>query len=375
MRRLLLLLLPALLISACTAPPPEQPPVRPSQELVPTPQDRFQAVSWAELPGWGEDEVEKAWPALLQSCRVLKKKADWKTVCELASVTPAADARAFIEAYFHPWRILPPDGEDTGLVTGYYEPVLSGSRTPDARFRYPVLSRPSDLIVGDGGERLRRKNGHTLPYFNRGEIEAGAIATTPAIVWVDDPVALFFLQVQGSGKIRLPNGNTIRVGFADHNGQPYRSIGRYLIDHGELTLDQASMDGIKAWVAAHPDRAANLFAQNPRYIFFRELPTADGPIGSQGVPLVAERSVAVDPSFLPLGAPIFLATTRPNSGEPLCRLVLAQDTGSAIHGPLRIDFFWGEGDDAGRNAGAMKQRGKLWLVWPKGAPLPRPSEH
>ncbi len=200
------------------------------------------------------------------------------------------------------------------------------------------------------------------------------------LLWLDDPVEAFFVQVQGSGRVQFPDGSGVRIGYADQNGLPYRSIGRVLIDRGELTLETASMQGIKAWGRQHPDRLPALLDENPSYVFFREVAAhansadsgIDGPIGAIGVPLAAGRAIAVDPRFLPLGAPIFLATTEPLSNVPLRRLVLAQDTGGAIRGALRVDFFWGSGDDAGRSAGRMNQTGSMWLLWPKGVPPPVP---
>ncbi|MGB8436707.1 MAG: MltA domain-containing protein, partial [Burkholderiales bacterium] len=202
------------------------------------------------------------------------------------------------------------------------------------------------------------------------------------IVWVDDPIEAFFLQIQGSGRVRLPSGETLRIGYADQNGHPYASIGRYLVEQGELTLDEASMQGIQAWARAHTARVADLLNQNPSYVFFRELPPNDvgrggggtaeyvGPIGALGVPLTAERSIAVDRRYVPLGAPVYLATTRPNSDEPLERLMIAQDTGGAIRGPVRADFFWGTGREAGRLAGRMRQTGSMWVLLPNGYPVP-----
>jgi membrane-bound lytic murein transglycosylase A len=215
-----------------------------------------------------------------------------------------------------------------------------------------------------------------LPYWSRAEIEAGhARLLGRELVWVDDPVEAFFVHIQGSARIELADRSTVRVGYADQNGHPYRSIGRVLIERGELTLEQASMQGIKAWGRQHPDKLPSLLDENPSYVFFREIATnpdnaIDGPIGALGVPLAAGRAVAVDPRFLPLGAALFLATTYPLSDAPLQRLVLAQDTGGAIRGALRADFFWGSGDDAGRNAGRMNQPGQIWLLWPKGVAPP-----
>jgi membrane-bound lytic murein transglycosylase A len=179
------------------------------------------------------------------------------------------------------------------------------------------------------------------------------------------------LQIQGSGRVQLADGSMLRVGYADQNGYPYRSIGRYLIEQGELRASEASMQGIQAWARAHPARVVALLDQNPSYVFFRELPNQDGgPLGALGVPLSNERSIAVDPRFIPLGAPVFLSTTRPNSDVPLQRLMFAQDTGGAIRGPVRADFFWGFGATAGREAGRMRQQGDLWVLLPKGYPLP-----
>jgi membrane-bound lytic murein transglycosylase A len=183
---------------------------------------------------------------------------------------------------------------------------------------------------------------------------------------VEDIVDLFFLQIQGSGMVKLDNGEQMHVGYADQNGQPYQSIGKVLIDRGELTSDKASMQGIKDWARRNLDKLRDLLNSNPSYVFFRELPNGlSGPLGAMGVPLAAERSIAVDPRYIPMGAPVFLSTTYPNSGKPLQRLMLAQDTGGAIKGAVRADFFWGAGNEAGRFAGAMKQQGRLWVLLPK----------
>jgi membrane-bound lytic murein transglycosylase A len=215
-----------------------------------------------------------------------------------------------------------------------------------------------------------------VPYWSRAEIDAGqARLSGTELIWLDDPIEAFFVQIQGAARIELADRSSIRVGYADQNGHPYRSIGRVLIERGELTLDKASMQGIKAWARQHPDKLPSLLAENPSYVFFREIATdpvhgIDGPIGALGVPLAAGRVIAVDARFLPLGAPVFLATTYPLSDARLQRLVLAQDTGGAIRGALRADYFWGSGDDAGRNAGRMNQSGRMWLLWPKDAAPP-----
>jgi len=269
---------------------------------------------------------------------------------------------------------------DSGLITGYYEPIIDGSRTPSAAHRYPIFGVPADLVVVDLGAvspetrplRLRgRLDGRRLvPYYSRGEIDARGDFAAPVIAWSGDPVELFFLQVQGSGQVRLESGEHLRVGYADQNGHPYRSLGRHLVERGELVLEQASMQGIKAWAAANPQKLQEALNQNPSYVFFRELPATDGPIGALNIPLHAQRSLAVDRRSVPLGAPVYLATTFPLSEEPLERLMAAHDTGGAIRGVVRADFYWGTGPDAGAQAGRMRQQGRMWLLWPTGEPLP-----
>jgi membrane-bound lytic murein transglycosylase A len=194
------------------------------------------------------------------------------------------------------------------------------------------------------------------------------------IAWARDPVELAFLQIQGSGQIQFPDGSRLRIGFADQNGHPYRSIGRYLVERGEMTLDQASMQNIKAWVAANPHRAREVLNANPSYVFFRErneLGSEEGPIGAMNVPLTAGYSLAVDRRFVPLGAPVYVATNYPLTPDPLERLMVAQDTGGAIRGAVRGDFYWGSGPDAGAQAGRMRNPARMWLLWPRGMPLPR----
>ena len=212
-----------------------------------------------------------------------------------------------------------------------------------------------------------------IPYYERAEIEAeNSPLQGREFAWVDDQIDLFFLQIQGSGMVHLDNGEKMHVGYADQNGQAYQSIGRLLIDKGELTADKASMQGIKDWARSNPNKLRDLLNANPSYVFFRELPAGlPGPIGALGSPILAERVVAIDPRFVPLGAPVFLSTNLPNSNKPLNRLMMAQDTGGAIKGGVRADFFWGAGADAGKAAGSMKQTGKIWVLLPKDFPLPK----
>ena len=289
-------------------------------------------------------------------------------------------ARAFFEQWFEPYQATQEDGNPDGMITGYYEPLLKGDRVRTERARYPLYAVPDDLITVDLASiypelkslRLRGRlvGNKVVPYLSRREIEQSAgngnAFKGKPLAWAEDPVDLFFLQIQGSGRIELPDGSHMWVGYADQNGYPYLSIGRLLVERGELRLDQASMQGIKDWGAKHPDKLPDLLASNPSFVFFRELPAdLPGPLGALGVPLTEGRSIAVDPRFIPLGAPVFLATTQPNSAEPLNRLVMAQDSGGAIKGGVRADFFWGFGDAAGELAGRMKQRGRMWVLLPK----------
>ena len=385
------------LVGSCAVVPGPAPPagsggITPSVAPSETAGVVFQAVPFSALPGWSSDTLSAALPSFAASCHALiaRPESVWRAACAAAPSVAARDdagARTFFEAQFTPYRVITADGSDVGRVTGYYEPLLKGSRVRTDRYRYPLYESPDDLLSVELGEifpalknervRGRLDGKRVVPYWSRAEIEAGkASLSGRALAWVDDPVEAFFLQIQGSGRVELPDRSTVRIGYADQNGYPYRSIGRVLIERGELTLETASMQGIKTWGRQHPDQLPSLLDENPSYVFFREVaadPTTgiDGPIGALGVPLAAGRVIAVDPRFLPLGAPLFLATTQPLSNAPLQRLVLAQDTGGAIRGALRADFFWGTGDDAGRNAGRMNQSGRMWLLWPRAAPPPQ----
>lgn len=379
----------ALLVAGCQAPVPSTPPVAvpvcpppaeivaPVKPLVPS----YVASRWEQLPDWGRLELSQSWAAFQQSCRGLKGKPAWKEVCDHAWQISAADnatLRSFFEANFTPYQLINPDGSELGLITGYYEPRLSGSRTPSERFRYPLYAVPEDLLEVDltevypqlKGMRLRgRVSGKkVVPYYSRADIDAGKPQMKGReLFWVENAVELFFLQIQGSGRIEQPDGSLIKVGYADQNGYPYISVGKKLIEMGELKPEEASMQGIKQWAERNPDKLSALLAQNPSYVFFRELPDSlTAPLGALGVPLTNEYSIAIDPRAVPLGAPVLLSTTRPNSEISLNRLMLAQDTGGAIKGAIRADFFWGYGDQAGALAGKMKQKGRMWIFYPKG---------
>jgi len=403
-----MLLLFSAVFSACTtvAPPPTPPVVPPTPPLVPPlvppvvpppvpppiapAAPTLQPADWSTLDGWQDDNLTQAWPALLNSCRALSARVEWAEVCELAQKLPADNAallRQFFESRFTPYRVVNPDGSETGIVTGYYEPLLRGSRSKQGAYQYPLYAVPDDLITVDlaslypelanlrlRGRVIKTEQGvnKLVPYFSRAEFDGSNAPPDKVLVWVDDAIEAFFLEIQGSGRIKLNSGDgekIIRVNYANQNGHPYKSIGRWLIDQGEMKLENASMQGIKNWVKSHPKRLAELLSQNPSYVFFRELPLTDpneGPLGALGVPLIPERSIAIDPRFIPLGAPVFLSTTQPNNPTPLKRLMHAQDTGGAIRGAVRADFFWGFGNAAGEQAGKMRQQGRMWVLLPKG---------
>lgn len=359
----------------------DQPGAQPGDKPDAPPKPAWTRAEWSQLTTWNQDKPEDAWRAFLASCGTLKRQPPWARVCAEADTTPMLEARAFFERNLTPWRM---SGASSSLITGYYEPLLTGSRTRKAPYLTPLYAAPPDLLtidLGDvrpdlKGQRLRgRLDGNrVVPYYDRAAIDNGqAPVAGRELVYVSDPVEAFFLEVQGSGRIRLDTGETVRLNYANQNGHPYRSIGRYLIDKGELKLEQASMQGIRAWARANPARLNELLHANPSYVFFRESQAdpRNGPLGAMGFPITAERSIAVDPAFVPLGSPMWLVTTYPNTTRPLERLMLAQDTGGAIHGPQRADFFWGFGDDAGREAGRMRQSGELWLLWPNGEEPPR----
>lgn len=393
-------LLACALLASCATPPCRCPDTKqPTDTATPPPVTaRHVAADWSQLPGWpgATGELLASWPAWLQSCTRLQKREGWQAACDAArALAPADDTavRRYFEQHFAPWQLLAVTGDDppraAGLITGYYEPLLTGSRTASPT-RAPLYGVPDDLLTIDlaalypelKGLRLRgRLDGkRVVPYHGRSGIDAGALdGHADVLVWADDPVDAFFLQVQGSGRVQLEDGTLLRVGYADQNGHPYRAIGKWLVEQGELALADVSMQRIRAWAEANPARVRELLAANPSYVFFRLLPdTGGGPLGAFNVPLTAEFSVAVDRSHIALGTPLWLDTTRPDAAAPdaapLQRLVHAQDTGGAVRGPVRADFFWGFGAGAGALAGLMKQEGRLWVLWPValGSPAPAP---
>jgi membrane-bound lytic murein transglycosylase A len=378
--------LAAALVSSCA----ERKPAEPMVELRP--------VGFADLAGWPDDDPGAALAAFRRSCEVLARRApgdrmgrepwagtvgDWRPACaEAEGVAPGAEAaRDFLERSFVPAAITD-RGQPEGLFTGYYELLLHGSRSPDARYRVPLHRRPPELVavdLGDFDEALsgrriagRVVDGRLRPYPSRAEIDAGSLAGRGLeLLWVDDPIGKFFLQIQGSGLVELPDGQRLRIGYADQNGRAYRAIGRDLVEMGELDREAVSLQTIRGWLRAHPDRAPALMERNPSYVFFREhgdAATTPGPLGAQNVALTPERSIAVDRRFVPLGVPLWLDTMAPYpEGEcPFRRLVVAQDTGGAITGPVRGDVFWGSGELAEHVAGHMQSRGRWFVLLPRG---------
>ena len=372
-------LLVLLLLAGCRTAPP-----RPTTSA---PRVDYVAARWVDLPGWNADALAQAWPALLASCH-LQSRPGWNEVCAAAAQLPAATddgVRAFLMANFQPLRLVRESAartpaQTTGLLTGYFEPQLRGSRTHLPGFDTPLYSAPEDLLTVDlgsvvpelKGRRLRgRLVGRTVvPYFPRAQLAIDPALQGHEIVWLENALDGFLLEVQGSGRIQLEDGTVIRLGYADQNGQPYRSIGRYLVEQGQLSVEQAGIPGIRAWLDLHPERLREVLDANPSVVFFQEQPLGDpalGPRGAQGLALTPGRSIAVDPAYIPLGTPVYLAV----SGDPtLQRLVLAQDTGGAISGAPRADFFCGTGEAAAALAGTLRAQASLWVLWPRGLAPP-----
>jgi membrane-bound lytic murein transglycosylase A len=366
--RSVFLILISSLFSACSTPPTRGTGYRSAPEAAPSnynsPIASFNAVSWQALPGWQEDDLSQAWPAWLKSCEALRKRnseINWRAVCLQASTVSGRDAQAirrYFEANFQAYEIRNSAGSETGLITGYYEPVMNGSQTRTNIYNVPLYAYPNAW-------RQSRPN----PGPTRAELMSSGILKGSEIAWVQDPVAAASMQIQGSGKIRLQDGRVLRLGYAGTNEQPFKSFAQWLLDRKEITRSEATMQGISQWAKRNPDRVNEMLNANPRFVFFKELPgkvSADlGPTGALNVPLTTERSIAIDLQAMPLGAPVFLATTRPLSDQVLQKLVMAQDTGKAIVGGVRADYYWGSGDSAGELAGRMKQNGKMWVLLPR----------
>lgn len=352
-------------------------------------------TEFTALPGWQEDDLSGFLPALLKSCTkilTLPKSremggvglagtaADWQPICEEALSLPPEPVvlKAFMEQNFTPYQIFN-NREETGLFTGYYEASLKGSLTRQGAYSTPLHLRPPELVMVDlgkfrdelKGQRIAGKveDGNLTPFDPRAEIEAGALEGRDLeLVWVDSAIDAFFLHIQGSGIVEMDDGSTLRVGYAAQNGHPYFAIGKALIERGHIPKEKMSMQAIRSWLGANPDQADDIMQLNASYVFFRQL-DGDGPIGAQGVELTPERSLAVDRKWMPLGVPIFLETevagaSSSDPAQPFRKLMMAQDTGGAIRGPVRGDVFWGYGDHAYEMSGAMKNDGRYWILLP-----------
>jgi membrane-bound lytic murein transglycosylase A len=370
------------------------PGTKPAQKSA-DPSLHLTAVYYAQLPGWQRDTHAEAFGAFLRSCSKITKQpakrslgkagfagtlGHWQQVCrataEFKNGISSDNARRFFESWFNPYRLS--DGaKSDGLFTGYFEPQLRGSRRLSRKYNVALYRRPPDLVSANLGQFRkdwrgrevagRLKGDRLVPYASRAAIERGALnGKGLELIWVDNAIDAFFLHIQGSGRVVLESGEVVRVGYAGRNGQPYFAIGRDLVKSGAISKQNISLQTIRAWLERNPGQAQTLMNKNKSYVFFRELKgKLGGPIGAAGVVLTPGRSLAVDRKYLPMGAPMWLATSHPLTNRPLQRLMIAQDTGGAIIGPVRGDFFWGAGDQARAAAGRMKQSGQLYILLPR----------
>ncbi|MFN7662699.1 MAG: murein transglycosylase A [Alphaproteobacteria bacterium] len=352
---------------------------------------KLESVPFHALTDWQQDhDIPHALKAFKISCKVLLKKkpteplglgtyaGDWHPVCRQAlecsdSASPQ-ETRAFFEAHFVPYRVTD-NGDPEGLFTGYYESSLNGSRQKTPKFWYPLYKKPPELLLSQDKEKKWGvlSWGKIVPYYDRAAIDKGALEGKGLeLVWVDDPVEAFFLHIQGSGRVTLPDGQVMRVNYAASNGHPFFSIGRELVHNNIMDTKDVSMQSIRGWMARFPDQARVLMHKNPSYIFFREVENkGDGPIGCMGVPLTPLRSMAIDRRWLPMGCPLWFDGRHPDNYIQERRLMIAQDTGGAIRGAVRGDFFWGFGKDAMERAGKMKSKGQYYVLLPKRVSVPR----
>ncbi len=342
----------------------------------------FTRIFFTQLSGWNKDNSAAAMSAFMRSCDSFDKMEAgktvgsgilaapveiWQEICRDArkvAVGDVSQAKVFFSRNFVPLR-LRQGKQQSALLTGYFEPLLYGSREKKGRYRFPIYKLPPEISV----VRSAQVAATPSSYFSRREIDEGALAGRGLeLLWVDDDIELFFLHIQGSGQVQLTDGTITRVGYAGKNNRPYHAIGKTLIERGALTKDNVSMLTIKHWLWNHPHEVKSILWQNPSYIFFREI-SGNGPIGSQGVALTPQRSLAVDPEIIPLGMPVFINTTLPSpplqSPETFSHLLIAQDSGSAIKGALRGDIFFGSGNKEGIVAGFMKQRGEFTILVPR----------
>ncbi len=390
--RLTLALAGSLLLFGCsTAPQQETPPQKETVPPTPESQDfvagdvRLSPSQFADLPATRDEDWEQALKAFQVSCTTMQHYSLWREACRNAQGMPQGLARAFFEGNFELWKVSAKDSQsgfftDKGLMTGYFEPILRASRVRHGIYQYPIYGVPDDLITVEldsihpqlKGLRLRGKlQGRKLvPYDDRKGIASRKdLEKKHVICWADDPVEAFFLQIQGSGRVLLDNGSLLRIGYADQNGHPYRSLGAWLIENAGLTRDEMSMQRIKQWVRDNPQRRQELLNANPNFVFFAErtgYSDDQGPVGAQGVPLTPLASVAVDRRYWKLGVPFVTAASQSMPAMQFVRPVIAQDTGGAIKGVLRFDYFWGLGNEAGNRAGSQKSDVSAWVMVPKG---------
>ena len=316
------------------------------------------AISYKELPGWENDNHLEA----------------LQTYNATTNITTNCEACSYFEQNFIPYKV---NDNQQGLFTGYFEPVLNGSRTKSAQYNVPIYRRPPELVVIEDLGTLRSEfagtriagtinNGTLIPYYTRGEIMDGAIEGKDLeILWVDSQVDAFFMAIQGSGRIKLPDGSMVKLSYDGANGYPYTAIGKVLLDQGNLDRSNVTMESIKDWLIANPDKIRDVLATNQSYIFFKEIDDkGHGPIGSCGIELTPERSLAVDKRYVDLGTPVWLDINHPENGQ-IQRLMVAQDSGSAIKGTVRGDYYWGTGKEAGKMAGKMKSRGNFYILKPR----------
>jgi membrane-bound lytic murein transglycosylase A len=347
----------------------------------PPPREAPPASPFDALPGWRDDAIAAVMPAWRRTCERLARApaerpvgrerpygtvADWRVACASMPAEGSDDGtvRAYFERAFVPVA-LSDGGNPTGLFTGYYEPLLHGARVRSARYGVPLYARPRDLVAGARGVG-RRVRGRWVRYWTRGDIARGALRrSAPVLAWVEDGVEAFFLEIQGSGRVAFEDGTSLFLNYAGDNGHPYTAIGRELVARGAIARDAVSLQSIRAWLAAHPREAQAVMNTNASYVFFR--PSEDGGShGAEGVTLTPGRSLAVDPRHVPFGVPLFVDIEALEGVGPIRRLVVAQDTGGAIRGAVRGDLFWGAGPDAYDRAGRMRQRGRYWMLVPRG---------
>jgi membrane-bound lytic murein transglycosylase A len=326
--------------------------------------------SFENLPHWQEDNHDLALDTFIKSCHLKKSPLEIKSLCQKAK--ESHNAQAFFEEAFVPYQLHNDEDEQVGLITGYYEPQLNGSLSKHGEYKYPIYAVPNDMITVNLSTlypslkpyRLRGqlKDNKLLPYFTREEIEK-RILDAEVLCYCDDPIKLFFLHIQGSGKVKLEDGTLLNIGYANQNGHPYFAIGKALIKQGYILRENISLQSIDAFLRENPDKMQELLNLNPSYVFFEKREV--GASGSVGVELTPKRSVAVDPNSIHLGLPLYLSTTDPLDSSDITQLMVAQDTGGAIKGQIRVDYFWGNGILAELRAGKMAQQGQVWIFIPK----------